>query len=709
MARSSLPSFETTSTTVSQHLKMETHYPVPSGPQSEQKRFLPLTLVEVSHAQKYKLLERSISTSQEALPQTLEMLDRLRDFQPSIAQMFQIKDNFISLAPLRLLCESSKQLQLDSSMIKSYIALSYCWHSPDWTVADCLGRLEMGWPISTDMVHGLLNQRESSDEGIWIDQCCINQGDPLDKQLIIGSMDLIYKCARKVVAILEDVWISEAEEVLLQGVRVQRKPRNEDLDVLTRILIRILSARWFRRAWCSHEMQLSSNIVFLLPAKNNPVQLSQGDVEDLYFITTDYREQDEELDALHLKGAFLSFDLFSRTINRKIGRFHGRSLICEFSDIDQLSCSSQTDILCIALNISGLHVCFTGETVSPNERRWVLAMVALSAGDANVLGGTDHALRVEARAGTPSWLNWVDELEDTMTNAGYSKLAEPICIKSIDQYQITLDLLDFSKSTFWFPSKKTYDRASWLVSLIFKAYVNDVENNDVEDRPYWMSPGSDAITAYRERRLLVETLACSFEYGFDWMIEQMSSAPNLAEHVQQFLGDFESRFWPMLEKRVLIEDPTESSYLDQLDYDKRNLLLLYLYFILFERLFGFCSSSSLPAKKSRTSPGKEDNQVPIQEDNQGLFRCLCLDIGLGNKALVAVRSGGMKQGTPSMPVALSNGSCAGIRRLWFLDRSPEDGDDVWRLNEKCYMFTLMPIEETANAVRRRDQIVRQRM
>ena len=681
---------------------MKTYYPVPTGPESEQKNFLPLTLVEVSHAKKLELLERSSSAFQEALPQTQDMLARLREYQPSMAQMFQIKDIAISQAPLRLLCESSGQLQSDSLRVKSYIALSYCWHGSDWTVADGLGRPEMGWPISTPMVYGLLNQRESPDEGVWIDQCCINQRDPLDKQLIISSMDLIYGSARKVVAILEDVWISEAEEVLLEGVRVQWKPRNEDLDTLTRILIRILSARWFRRAWCSHELQLSSDVVFLLPAKNYPLELSQDDVEELYFVTKNYREQDEELDALHLEVAYLSFDLFSRTIYRKIGKFRGRSLICEFSDIDQLSCSSQTDILCIAVNISGLQLCFTGEIQSPNERRWVLAMVALCAGDANVLGGVDEALRVEDRAGTPSWLNWVDEVEDTMTGVGYSKLAEPPCIRSIDQYQITLDLLDFSNSTYWFPSKRSYGRAALLVSLVSMAYFNDAEN-----QPYWMSPGTDSITASRERHLVVEMVACSFEYGFDWMIKQISSAPNLAGHVQQFLGDFESKVWPMLEERVLAENSTELFYLDQLDHDKKSLVMLYLYFILSERLFGFCSFWSLPAK-SRASP-VDDNQVPVQEDDQGLYRCLCLNIGLGNKALVALRSGWVAQGTPSMPVALSNSSCAGIRRLWFLNSSPKDGDNVWRLTEKYYMFTLMPIEENANAIKRRDQIIRQRM
>ena len=681
---------------------MKKHYPVPTGSEMNQKPFPPLALVEVSHAKKLELLEKSISAYHEALPQTQDMLAHLREFQPSMAQMFSVKGIAISQAPLRLLCESSKQLQLDSPKIKSYIALSYCWHGPDWTVADCLGRPEMGWPISTAMVRGLLNQRESSGEGVWIDQCCINQADPLDKQLIIGSMDVIYKSARKVVVILEDLSISEAEEVLLQEVRVQWEPKKEDLDVLTRILIRILSARWFRRAWCSHELQLSNDVVFLLPAKSDPVELSLDDVEELFSATVNYREQDEDLDALFLE-VFRSYDFFTRTLQRKIGKVRGRSLMSEFSDINQLACSSQTDILCIAINIAGLQVYITGEIRSPNECRWVLAMVALSAGDATVLGGIDEELRVEDRPGTPSWLNWVEDLESTMTSVGYSKLSEPTCIKSIGQYQITLDLLDFTNSTLRVPSRYLYYRAHRLVSLLSKAYVHDLEN-----QPYWMKPSLDPITASRERRFVVEILACSFECGLDWMIKQMSSAPNLAEYIQEHMGDFKSKLWLMPEEHAPVENPPESSYSFQFDNDKKNLLLLYLYFIIFERLFDFDSLSSFLPATSRASPG-EDNAVPVQEDDQSSFRWLCLDIGLGNKALLAVRCGGVGQGRPSMPVALSNGSCAGIRRLWFLESSPGDEDNVRMLTRKYQMFTLMPIEENANVIKRCDQVVRQRI
>ena len=96
------------------------------------------------------------------------------------------------------------------------------------------------------MVYGLLNQRVSSTEGVWIDQCCIRQNDDFEKGLAIGCMDLIYKSARRVVVALEDInGISDEQEILLQGLFTKYdsdnwRPLSKDLDTLLDILIRIL-------------------------------------------------------------------------------------------------------------------------------------------------------------------------------------------------------------------------------------------------------------------------------------------------------------------------------------------------------------------------------------------------------------------------------------------------------------------------------------
>lgn len=587
--------------------------------------------------------------------------------------------------------------------MKSYIALSYCWHGPDWKVAVCLGRPEMGWPISTAMIHCLLDQRESADEGIWIDQCCIDQQDPLDKQLIIGSMDLFYKSARKVVVLLEDVSISKAEKVLLQYTSVDWKPNNADLNALSHILICILSARWFERAWCSHELQLSSDLVFLLPATPTPVELSSDDLEELYSVTSDHILLHKDLED-GMVDTYRSYDFFTRAIDRKAEEAYSRSLFSEFSDIQELACSFQTDVVCIAMNISGFQVYFAGHLRSPNECRWILAMVALPAGDATVLDGVDEILRVEDPAGTPSWLHWGNDLENTMTRVGYSKLREPLGIKSIDQYQITLDLLDFTNSAVHRPSASFYDQADLLVNLLSQTYIHD----DPDNQPYWVKPTENPVRGRRDRRFVTEILACSFECGFEWMINQMTFAPNLAKYYYRGLGDFRdfgSRFWPMLKQHLRIGNLSASSYLDQLDDDKKISILVYFNFILFDTFFGLGSSPEFLPTTSPVSP--EDNLGSVQEEDQTLVQCLWLDIGLGNKALVALPTGMAVRDRPSMPVALSNGSCAGTRRLWLLKRFPRDEDKVTRLTGKYHMFTLIAIEENDNAIMRCDQNVRQ--
>ena len=628
------------------------------------------------------------------VPQTQDMLDQLQEYHPSTAHGFHLKGTSISQASLRLLCERPKQ---DVRRIESYIALSYCWHGPDWETVESLGQPEMGWPISTAMVHALLRQR-GPNEGIWIDQFCINQNDKLDQQLAIGSMDLFYKSARKAVVVLEDVCVSEAETVAVEhflansrAFLADPRPQNPNLDVLARILIRILSARWFRRAWCSHELQLSRDLVILVPTNDKPVKLSLEEVESWYSETSDYVRLHKDLTDLMEDDIYMSYDFVTRTLMRDTKEQPGRSLISEFSDIHRLACSSQTDLLCIAMNISGLQVYFTGQIRSANECRWVLAMVALSAGDATVLGGVDEILMAEDHDGIPSWLNWTNDLEETMTTVGASKLRNPACITSINQHEITLDLLDFTGCLLNAPSKKILNWANHVLGLLSKIYAND----SPVDQPFWIRSDLGFIESFRERYFVTEILACSFECGPDWMMEQMPCMPNLAAKIQGLLGTFESRFWPIMKDSIDIEGFPGMSYFDKLDDKRKSSLLQYLYFIIFDSPLG---------------PGNEwrllKSPASLDVENRRMVRCLSLDMGAGNKALLALPTES-KPGMLGMPVALSNGSCATVRRLWLMSSCDGSEDSAWRLATKFFMFTLMPIEESATVVKMSNQVIRQ--
>jgi Heterokaryon incompatibility protein (HET) len=128
------------------------------------------------------------------------------------------------------------------------------------------------------MFNAVLAERASPSEGIWIDQLCINQDDEEEKMTTIGFMDVIYKNARLVVILLEDVILSKTECNVLQCLlNKSERGANWDLKVEGELkhhaiclLWKIFSARWFTRAWCDHEFRVSLNYVFLVGVESPP-------------------------------------------------------------------------------------------------------------------------------------------------------------------------------------------------------------------------------------------------------------------------------------------------------------------------------------------------------------------------------------------------------------------------------------------------------
>ncbi len=63
----------------------------------------------------------------------------------------------------------------------------------------------------------LANERISEEEGLWIDQLCIDQRNKEEKGVAIAAMDVIYRGARVVVVALADVEISWDKQTFLRG------------------------------------------------------------------------------------------------------------------------------------------------------------------------------------------------------------------------------------------------------------------------------------------------------------------------------------------------------------------------------------------------------------------------------------------------------------------------------------------------------------
>lgn len=63
------------------------------------------------------------------------------------------------------------------------------------------------------------------------------------------------------------------------------------------------------------------------------------------------------------------------------------------NDLLHRSCSVVEDKISIALNVYKLPLTYEGPTQSEDSVRWILTMIALAAGDASVLCGTESFLK----------------------------------------------------------------------------------------------------------------------------------------------------------------------------------------------------------------------------------------------------------------------------------------------------------------------------
>ena len=100
--------------------------------------------------------------------------------------------------------------------IEHFVVLSYACHSPTWKPHSSIVHLhqDANGPLTPAMWAVLLAQLQRY-ECLWIDQLCITQSSESGKTVAIGSMDLVYQSARKVVIALEDIALTTTDADLM--------------------------------------------------------------------------------------------------------------------------------------------------------------------------------------------------------------------------------------------------------------------------------------------------------------------------------------------------------------------------------------------------------------------------------------------------------------------------------------------------------------
>jgi Heterokaryon incompatibility protein (HET) len=358
----------------------------------------------------------------------------------------------------------------------------------------------------------LIRPRVGSDTAfelaIWIDQICINQENSEEKFYAIANLDVIYCNALEVRILLEDVNISHKEEsaicVLrpkehkyslpdsfhLASFKVGQNMKHRVIkyrEALKSIITKIFDSRWFTRAWCRHEYMLGSNpILMIIGRRLSSVTFSTSYIPDV-LLGLDRNGVNIEYLFLHPAARDLILDACYQTTEQR----EGDPLFRTFVQLQRLSCLFQRDIISISLNVSGIRLNYNSDITHQRECRYILAMIALSAGDASVLGGEGSLMyRMDYYPSRQPILYWPEVCAadwSGLTYSSSSKVPNDARIWNITLERALLDAFVLLSRPVM-PPREFKDNADELLSLL------EINNG-----------------------ICTNIFRCAFAFGFEWI------------------------------------------------------------------------------------------------------------------------------------------------------------------------------------------------
>ncbi|KAH7143532.1 heterokaryon incompatibility protein-domain-containing protein [Dactylonectria macrodidyma] len=493
------------------------------------------TVITVPSAVKNQTLTNAPSLSLPVRQKGEAILKGIHNAQ--VASLFGLKDNAVSDAPFRLVKQTYRGQQHQNLVLAdSYIALSYCWHNPTWLTA---GKKASGSPtksqipISEEIFTTILNERRSENEGIWIDQLCINQTDAKEKAVAIGSMDVIYQCARLVAVVIEDVTISKSEILALQSVldTINRGGGWQYRDnfnisrTLTELTSKIFSARWFTRAWCGHELLMSTNQVFFITAEpedqSRPlvVKMSSEFLLDLCILAKSVSSVFPSTEFVSLESTYARSlaRFYTYTLRRlnpgKIHLHESNSLtpsyLRTFSQVFGFDASVVSDKLSIVLNVLQCGLYLKDSIMTQEQCLYAIYHLALSARDPTCLSTCGKSLQQAA------WMRWPRGHDIIEPYVGTS--SRHLCLEITPRFQDDAMELDFvilgtTKSVHRAKSR----HMAWAEAVVKKCVeladeFPDKGNEFLEDII------QEPHEALERRQFYSEILACIREFGMEWL------------------------------------------------------------------------------------------------------------------------------------------------------------------------------------------------
>lgn len=631
--------------------------------------------------------------------ETILLMRRLeREFQVNAANwQFHVQKKSLSQSLFRLL--TTRHIATTAQNFESYIAVSYCWASNEWSSVEDSRSIEMtarglsvSLPVSLSMFEAVLAERTSENEGIWVDALCIDQENQVEKEHTISCMDIVYKSARLVVAILEDIEISRKEADILSDFIVHDdaeddwRPSTENTRSLATILIRILSARWFSRAWCAHEFQLSKNFLFIVLAEGRVARFNANTIINIYWHTKHILVWEEDLSS-SMAAVSTAFDILSRASDIAEGTQVSTATIvmpymAMFHDVFSRNSSIEEDKISIAINLAGFQLDFVKRKRNMHQCRWIAALLALAAGDATVLCGTGESIEFKHQGNYgQSWLRWNDDLEDITITYGVPRLSEESHIAAINVCYITLDLLFLKPFRPQTASPGSLSKATAFIDhcLSYQAFLKEWNNS-------WMSLSASSDGYQEGRKLFIQILACSLDCGYTWMIHSGMTGELLTRGFQARVDRASFDLWPGIVE-FLLGDAALQLMIDNARW--RVGFIQYLYFILdcfpIREQTGFYDGIGKHsiARLGIGAPGTAWQGVTVDFSS-------CESQYINDENTVY-----------AVPVALRESFHASLHRVWVLKPFNDNiQNSSWRLVNKLPLFSYVTIEENGTSIRR---------
>ncbi|MCJ1479382.1 hypothetical protein MMC13_008067 [Lambiella insularis] len=335
-------------------------------------------------------------------------------------------------------------------------------------------------------------------------------------------MDLVYKSARIVIIVLEDIEYSADEAAYILDLKIAAANNEASKDgfnieenrVLMRVFEKLNGARWFKRAWCSQEYILGNDCIFLIPYSETSIRLTVTELRLIYTKALSTLFDGDDARRLEI----VSLDLLARNSSWS-GNSHSdlkKALTATFRRMSELESSLWTDKVSLCLNITRTSLYYTGRVTDLDEYSYVMTLLALAAGDATVLCATGEPLKDIYQDSRQSWLRssqYSETASFSVLESQQWKLPEDRYMSDIKPDHVTSDMV------FMTSPLKTSSEESRLRACLYMADV-------LEDNPH-LTNGRGAMFSnflghHHDREFIywssiVFCLACGLDCGKDWM------------------------------------------------------------------------------------------------------------------------------------------------------------------------------------------------